>query len=489
MSVAERLLGGAMSRRSALQTGLSAAILASWARSPAWAVAPGDVRVTDFGARGIGTAFDDTLAIQNAIDAAAARGGGTVLFEAARDHYKVTMPLKLWPRVSLRGDGSYPELRGYQPRAQLLFVGSFHPAFVERLSFEPLSDFAAGSRIVRLGHEANAGRFRVGDQVLVASALSGHTGPFRLPHYAWLNNVVERDGPRLTLREPIDVAVPCMIASLKGVSARFGVPLFFSSDCEIAGLKLTSPYHVTMDTAALNLRFHDNVVHARSGIYGNSFQNVTWSANKFYFTHLLNEQSENSFNNRVIGNEFHYVGGTNMSDPRSQYFGMYFQEYARNIEVVDNRAFMNDFRSNNFCISLALAQNVAIRNLHFTGEAVPALILMGAQPESDFQVSGNRVVDCVFDTGTSARFIQVDGHDSPQWRDNAIEGCTFLGDATARDGVRLLNLAGRFDFADNRFPRVDQCYAMGHVSELSDHANVFARRSDVRCRRLLTTGT
>jgi hypothetical protein len=138
----------------------------------------------------------------------------------------VGQPLRLWPKVSLAGDGSYPEIRTEMPAAQLLFIGSFHPAFVQTLRFDRLGPIPAGATTVRLSDSAASARYRVGDQIILTNTDWGRTGPFGLPRYAWLNYVVAKHGSVITLREAVDVAVTGQIAPLKEGRARFNGPCF-----------------------------------------------------------------------------------------------------------------------------------------------------------------------------------------------------------------------------------------------------------------------
>jgi hypothetical protein len=321
-------------------------------------------------------------------------------------------------------------------------------------------------------------RYRVGDQVVVADRRLGRTGTFGLAKHSWLNVVTAIWGDTISLSQPIDVSVPAQMTRLADGEGRRGIPLFFYSDAEISGLSFETLYHFTMDSAALNVRFLNNKVRSKSGLYGNAFQNVEWARNNFEFTHMLGETSQNSFGCIIRDNTFRYVGGHRKTYDKTQYFGMYFQEYARNMRAIRNRFILDDFNSQNFCVSIALAQNVIVDGLAVTGDAVPELIYMGAPSDPDFPVTGNFVKDCIFDTGQSDRFVMINGHDSQVMRDNGIIGCKFLGTTTAKDAIRIFRLAGNFQFKGNRWNGSGGCMTMGKsrtIDALDNTSETFAK--------------
>jgi hypothetical protein len=199
---------------------------------------------------------------------------------------------------------------------------------------------------------------------------------------------------------------------------------------------------------------------------------------------MLAELSENSLNNLISGNEFHYVGSTAMPEPKNQYQGMYFQEYARNMTVRDNVSYMNDFSSHNFAISIALAQNVVVERLRVYGKALPAVIYMGAQPQPGFDVSGNFIRNSVFDPGRTERYIYVDGHQSADMRGNGIENCAFLGTASQTDAVRMVGVQGSFSFKGNRLPQPDTCFTMRQSSAVDVRNNIAQSGKGMSCRAL-----
>lgn len=439
------------------------------------------IRVVDFGARGLGEGSDDTQAIQGAIDEAYRRGGGLVLFDEVPDYHAVSEPLVMRPGVSLKGLGGHTEIRSRQPGKQLLLPGNFHPAYLSGARYDSIDEYEAGTRTIRVSKPDATARYPVGSQVWITSVGAGRSGTFSLPRYGWLNTITGVSGRELTLREPVDVAVRAQITPLAGLKGRFDIPLFFWSDAEISGLAFSAIYHFTMDSAALNVRFTDNLIRAKSGIYGNAFQHVEWRKNRFEFTHMLGEQSQNSIGNSVIGNTFRYVGGRRETYERSQYFGLYFQEFARKIEVANNHIDFADFNSNNFAVSIARAQDVVVRNLTATGDAVPSVIYMGAPAEPEFAVTGNYVRDCTFDTGASRRFVTVDGHGDAGMHGNGILDCRFLGTASEPDAARLHRMNGAFEFQGNRWPGKGSCYTLGKSRGVKAAGNANLGRSGDGC--------
>lgn len=415
-----------------------------------------------FGARGIGTGYDDTDAIQMAIDTVWKAGGGNVEITAPPKFYNVTRSLICRPGVSLIGDGTFPTIRATNPTVNLLLAGNLHPDFVARAKHDFAQVEKTDAQSITLEDQGAKRRYHVGDQVLVTSRSWGRTDGFPIPRYAWLNIVKRVDGERLILREPIDCAIAVQVTRLADTQGRDGIPLFFYADATISGLRLEAVRHIMGDSAMLHVVVSDNRLSARTGIYGNTFQYVRWQNNLFEFTHAAGEQSLNSFRTIAKGNHFRFRPGS--SERLSS--GFYFQEYARDILLDDNSIDLGDFPGGGFLISITGAQDVRVSRLKAHGR-MRNLIYMGAAGHEDFAITGNEIVRSVFDVGGCDRLILVDGCQSSKMHDNRITDCTFTGPAAVKDGVRVQRLRGTFDLTGNRWDPTVGCFTMQQSRGLS----------------------
>lgn len=426
-----------------LATGLWSGAVLGAARKEA------SVSVRAYGARGIGSSFDDSGAIQSAIDQVWQSGGGYVVFPATEDFYNIKRTIICRPGVSLVGDGNFPRLVAASPHRQLLLPGNFHPHFISRARYDALRNFGAGSRSVRLESAAVASRYPPGTQVYVASRTWGETGGYGLPHYGWLNIVMARDGDRIELREPLDLAIPAEITPLRETMGRNNIPLFFHADACISGLSLEAAGPLMNDSAMLRVDWIGNRQIGRHGIYGNAFQYVRWIGNDVTFFRTAGEQSLTSLNTVAYDNRFvfHALPG----DTDGAVAGFYFQEFGRNLQLSRSTIDLGPLRSRNFLISIAKARDILVDGLVFTGMEAAGLIYMGNAGESDFPIVGNAVRDCHFVIPKVMRYAMVQGFGSPNMRDNIIEGCDFQGNARAPDAFRFTALKGRFLFRNNKW--------------------------------------
>lgn len=433
----------------------------------------------DYGARGIGDGFDDTPAIQAAIDAAARAGGGDVVIRRPRAFYRIGAPLVMRPRVSLIGDGSTPRLvqRGAGRYGQMLSAGNFHPDFISRARYHPAAPTVAGSNRVVLERAEDAAQYRVGDQVYVASRRWGKTGGFGLPQHGWINLVTAREGRTLILREAIDVAVSAQVARLGANAGRGGTPLRFHSDARIAGLSFDCDGHLMNDSALLRVEIEDNVVAARTGTYGNCFQHVRWQGNRFTCGQF-GELSLTSYDVDVIGNDFRY-------DPRStqeRFMGFYLQEYGRKLRLRDNTVDVGNAVKGEFLLSIARAQDVLVERLSARGRFIPSLIFMGTASEPGFPIRGNMVRDCRFEVDRVTRYVMVDAAGSAATSGNGIVGCLFGGTSEVDDAIRIQNTPGEFTFDRNHWTGRGQCFTMGRTRAVSGNRNGRSSPGSGSCR-------
>lgn len=462
---------GALGALAAL--GGAAALYGSGVRVPARAAL--DPR--DFGARGNGDG-DDTPAIQRAIDRVWQAGGGEVRLAATDAFYAIRSPIVCRPGVSLVGDGNMPRLTCADPAVAMFLAGNFHPDFISRARYDAVAPVRAGDRQVRLTDGRAAGRYRAGDQVYVTSTAWGTTGGFGVPHHGWLNVVRGVHGDVLLLREPIDVAVDAKITLLRDTPARGGMPLFFHADAAIAGLDLEAAGHLMSDSAMLRVAVTGNRVHAATAIYGNSFQHVRWTGNHFRFTRHIGEQSLCSLSTLTQGNRFTYDAAGNRGEA-----GFYFQEYGRDLRVIDNDVDVGDFPSAQFLVSIAAAQRVVVERLRVRGQSMPALIYMGAAGSADFPITGNYVRQCRFDVARSVRFAMVQGKESPFMHGNGIVDCVFTGMPRVGDAFRIESGRGDFRFTGNRWGN-GACLTMGGTTGLTAADNAVGPRRGALCRAI-----
>ncbi len=433
-----------------------------------------------FGAKGVGISFDDSPAIQAAIDAASDAGGGRVLFSSPPKFYNIRNTLICRPRVSLIGDGTMPRLVSLKPEVPLLLPGNFHPDFIGRALYDPLHRFSAGTRVVQLKSRTAIGRYNPGDQVYVCSRAKGQTGEFEIPRYGWLNIILENTEGRLRLREEIDVAVDAEITLLADTIGRNAIPLFFCSDSLISGLSLEAGGSLMSDSAMLRVDFIGNISRAKRAIYGNTFQHVRWINNDFLFYREIGEMSLNSLASLVHNNRFKYIGATDSQ--LGAFSGFYIHEFARRVQINKCVVSLGSKRSENFLISITNAQHVIVEDLSFSGAGSNSLIYMGHPGTPDFAITGNAIRKCAFSIAETDRFVLVRGYGSEWMHDNIIEKCVFLGDVRAHDALRFEDITQSFFFLKNRWLR-GKCFSYHNSRSLVTNGNINSH-GFVECRDL-----
>jgi hypothetical protein len=158
-----------------------------------------------YGATGNGTT-DDTAAIQAAIDAANAAGGGTVY--VPQGTYRLTTWLLLKSNVHLIGTGAESILYNDETNATVdkracVLVGNHHPANMATQTSYALNAIALGDSVVTATTAGDTANFAVGELVIVGSAtnLSG------VSRHAQLNKITAIASAVITLKDPLESAI------------------------------------------------------------------------------------------------------------------------------------------------------------------------------------------------------------------------------------------------------------------------------------------
>ncbi|UAJ08699.1 glycosyl hydrolase family 28-related protein [Glacieibacterium megasporae] len=131
--------------RTALVLALVAVPAAAAAGPSVFQTAPDDARAVTVAGRGDGRT-DDAVALQSAIDTAAAKGGGGIVFVPS-GRYRITRTIFLWPGVRLFGVGATRPMivlgdrtPGFQHGiANMLFFAGAHRGEVKHVAFPPPS--------------------------------------------------------------------------------------------------------------------------------------------------------------------------------------------------------------------------------------------------------------------------------------------------------------------------------------------------------------
>jgi len=227
-------------------------------------------------------------AIQEAIFACYAEGGGTVL--VPKGHFVGTDVIWFAPHVSVVGEGSesHVEITG---GAVFGYGEHFHPAAINagHYTFHPLNSIAGGSSSVTLTNAADAANYSVGDIAMVSSTGFDSPGMFE---FVELNRIVDIDGGVLTFESGfVDDVASAQIANPKDMIGDSGHPLNLKAALE--GVTLSNLRATCSDPQYQALRL--------SGLYNGSIHDL-WLTGSHMLAFNLSTKSKfyNIINNVTV---------------------------------------------------------------------------------------------------------------------------------------------------------------------------------------------
>jgi hypothetical protein len=162
--------------------------------------------VRAFGAKGDGIT-DDTAAIQETVDAAAAAGGGEVFVPPGV--YRLTSWVILRSHIRLFGAGAGKSIlfndksNPVIDKRACLLVGNHHPDFMATQTSYALNTIAGGDPSVTATTAGDAANVAVGQLVIVGS----NTLIGGVPRHAQLNKITGISGGTINLTDPIEVDI------------------------------------------------------------------------------------------------------------------------------------------------------------------------------------------------------------------------------------------------------------------------------------------
>lgn len=255
-----------------------------------------DVTKAPYNARGDGTT-DDTAAIQAAIDAANAAGGGEVMIPEGE--YRLTSWVRMASNVRLFGVGpssilSNDKTNSQAQRQACLLPGLHHPALMSGQTKYALDNIAYGDPSVTCTTAGDAANFGVGDLVIVGSA----TNVSGVSRHAQLNKISAIDSGEITLVDPIEADISdAKIWTITGTDSSSGYGIYAVENVTVENLGFKGRSAFATKGAVFRGTFRDLTMHDVAIFFAtNMLTNVSIERLRGQYCNRYLEFAFNSYN-------------------------------------------------------------------------------------------------------------------------------------------------------------------------------------------------
>jgi hypothetical protein len=381
------------------------------AGGPAWGASAVSY-ATDYGADRTGVA-DSTPAIQAALDAAFAAGGGTVFLPTGT--YRTTTWLLVRSNVSVRGDGADSVIFNDKTNPTIdkracLLVGNHHPALMASQTGYGLNAIAAGDSAVTCTTAGDAATFADGQLVVVGSAtnLSG------VSRHAQLTKVAGTpDAGVVTLVDPIEAAIADgKIWTIGGTDPSTGTAVYAAENVAIADLGFKGRAAIATKGASYRATFRNLWMLDTHLFFGtNMLSNCLIENLHGQFSGRYLEFAMNSYN--VTARNWHgrFRPPTGLQAGEAMVFPIHLGEQPFRILLDDVQCHLDARYTPNTELAQVKGSKIAVRSCDWRhgGASGSAAVTVPDCAYAGFNYDGIVFDECRLDAGSKARVVQVGG--------------------------------------------------------------------------------